>query len=267
MIRVVCPNCEKKLGIDDQFAGRLAVCPRCKTKVQVPRSEIPLKEEEEPAKEAREPSDPQQIEEHEPVNEIVAENHPRPKKKKKRRPKGEDNEAQADEKPAQDEQPARKPPAGEEEDEGEGQDGEEIEVPEDWKPPAVMVEKGPIDAFLALDLLWQLLLGVGVFCLILSMFTVSLKAPPIANVVLVIGAPIFVVGTGWYLLLVFNESILQGLFCLFVPLYFIYYFLTHTDEVQRPFYIGATGVLITMMSYCAGAPLWHSMLSIIFPGR
>jgi hypothetical protein len=266
MIRVVCPKCEKKLGIDDQFAGRLAVCPRCKTKIQVPKSEIPLKEEEEPAKVAEQPHEPHAIEEHVPVNEVADEVPPRPKKKKKRRPKAEDKETEAAEAQAG-EKPAEETPAGAEEDEGEGQEDVEIEVPEDWKPPAVMVEKGPLDAFLALDLLWQLLLGVGVFCLILSMFTVSLKAPPIANVVLVVGLPIFVVGVGWYLLLVFNESILQGLFCLFLPLYFIYYFMTHTDEVQRPFYIGATGGLITMMSYCAGAPLWHSIFTLIFPGR
>jgi hypothetical protein len=37
MIRVTCPNCKKALGIDDRFAGKKALCPACKTPIQLPR--------------------------------------------------------------------------------------------------------------------------------------------------------------------------------------------------------------------------------------
>jgi hypothetical protein len=239
MIRVVCPKCEKKLGIDDRFAGQWAKCPRCRTRVQVPKSEIPLKEEPE---EAKTPVEVPDIGDGESVGESSGESQPRLNEKHA----GSDSESKI----ADDEKPADQP-AGEEAGDGEKKDGEDIEVPEDWKPP-VRTETGPVEAFLALNLLWQILLGLGVFCLILSMLAVSLTQShtkpreTLAYVVLVVGGPILAVGSFWFWGRVFNESILQGIFCLFPP-YAVYYFLTHTDEVQRPFYVAAAGAVMTMM--------------------
>jgi hypothetical protein len=242
MIRVICPKCEKKLGIDDSFAGKWARCPRCKTRVQVPKNEIPNKEESE--EDANRPVEMHEVEGNEPAGQMSG--GPRPRLKEKHAASEEDQETVADENPA--EQP---PGEGQAKVEGEENEGEEIDVPEDWIPP-VIHEKGPVEAFLALDLLWQVLLGLGVFCLILSMMAVSLTkshTPPremLAYVVAVVGVPILLVGWFWFWGRVFNESILQGIFCLFPP-YSVYYFMTHTDEVQRPFYVAATGSLITMM--------------------
>jgi hypothetical protein len=36
MIRLVCPKCEKKLGVDDSKAGYAVVCPRCGQKFRIP---------------------------------------------------------------------------------------------------------------------------------------------------------------------------------------------------------------------------------------
>jgi hypothetical protein len=35
-IRVECPNCKQTLESPDEFAGRVAICPACRTKVQIP---------------------------------------------------------------------------------------------------------------------------------------------------------------------------------------------------------------------------------------
>lgn len=35
-IRVACPKCNQTLEAPDEFAGRVAICPACRTKVQIP---------------------------------------------------------------------------------------------------------------------------------------------------------------------------------------------------------------------------------------
>ena len=35
-IRVECPKCKQTLEAPDEFAGRVAICPACRTKVQIP---------------------------------------------------------------------------------------------------------------------------------------------------------------------------------------------------------------------------------------
>jgi hypothetical protein len=35
-IRVECPQCQQTLEAPDEFAGRVAICPACRTKVQIP---------------------------------------------------------------------------------------------------------------------------------------------------------------------------------------------------------------------------------------
>jgi hypothetical protein len=246
MIRVICPKCAKKLGIDDRFAGKAAVCPRCKTRVQVPVSEIPLKEEPE---EEKKPAEPTVTEDSEPPRPAPAE-RPR-KRKEKHLAQTEDPENLAGEKPVSE--------AGDEGSEKAEVNGDETsekavkddDIPEDWVPQVVH-EKGPLDAFMELDTLWQVLLGLVAFCVVLSMVAVSMTKPHtprremFAYVVAFVGLPILTVGWLWYWGRIFNESILQGIFCLFPP-YAVYYFMTHTEEVQRPFYVAATGTLITMM--------------------
>jgi hypothetical protein len=40
-IRVECPNCKQTLEAPDEFAGRVAICPACRTRVQIPSVQIP----------------------------------------------------------------------------------------------------------------------------------------------------------------------------------------------------------------------------------
>jgi hypothetical protein len=40
-IRVECPNCKQTLEAPDEFAGRAAICPACRTKVQIPPVQVP----------------------------------------------------------------------------------------------------------------------------------------------------------------------------------------------------------------------------------
>jgi hypothetical protein len=38
-IRVECPNCKQTLEAPDEFVGRVAICPACRTRVQIPSSQ------------------------------------------------------------------------------------------------------------------------------------------------------------------------------------------------------------------------------------
>ena len=40
-IRVECPNCKQTLEAPDEFAGRVAICPACRTRVQIPSVQAP----------------------------------------------------------------------------------------------------------------------------------------------------------------------------------------------------------------------------------
>ncbi len=37
MIRVTCPGCDKKLTVNDSYAGKVGKCPGCNAKIQHPR--------------------------------------------------------------------------------------------------------------------------------------------------------------------------------------------------------------------------------------
>jgi len=37
MIRLQCPNCERRLVLKPEFAGRMAICPGCQTQMRVPK--------------------------------------------------------------------------------------------------------------------------------------------------------------------------------------------------------------------------------------
>jgi hypothetical protein len=46
----------------------------------------------------------------------------------------------------------------------------------------------------------------------------------------------------WIVSLAFQEDAMQGVMCLFIPFYFIYYALTHWREANGPFALGITGI-------------------------
>jgi hypothetical protein len=49
-------------------------------------------------------------------------------------------------------------------------------------------------------------------------------------------------GYGWIVSIAFQDDAMQGVMCLFVPFYFIYYALTHWEESSGPFALGITGL-------------------------
>ena len=81
MIRLQCRNCDKKLSVNDDLAGRVGVCPGCKHKIQIPQ--------------------PEAIEIEEDADEAIPRRRPRPSRRsppeKTRRPAADENEE--DEKP------------------------------------------------------------------------------------------------------------------------------------------------------------------------
>jgi hypothetical protein len=58
MIRVSCPGCGKKLVIKPELAGRLVLCPSCKSKLRVPAAEAVQESEAKPETESAPPKRP-----------------------------------------------------------------------------------------------------------------------------------------------------------------------------------------------------------------
>ena len=60
----------------------------------------------------------------------------------------------------------------------------------------------------------------------------------------IIGGIVAAVGEIWILLTAFRESTTQGLLCMFVPFYVIYYAITRWSETKKPFIIGLVGFVL-----------------------
>src|SRR4029077_5676820 len=80
MIRLACPKCKKKLGVQEALAGRVAVCPQCRSKFRVPQQErtteaateeavtaLPKREPAPPPRKPRPPAPESDDEREEPV--------------------------------------------------------------------------------------------------------------------------------------------------------------------------------------------------------
>lgn len=60
------------------------------------------------------------------------------------------------------------------------------------------------------------------------------------------------VGNIWFLVIAFSDDVGQGLLCLCVPFYSLFYLATHWDECKFPFLLGLGGFVMTMVTSCAG---------------
>jgi hypothetical protein len=57
----------------------------------------------------------------------------------------------------------------------------------------------------------------------------------------------------WFLRTAFQESTQDGVLCLLVPFYSIFFLLNHLDPSLRPFLLNLAGSLILMFAICAGS--------------
>jgi hypothetical protein len=240
MIRLICPGCKKKLGIGDHLAGRVVVCPECKGKVRVPKPEPPaevemLEEVEELEEVEAKPPRPR------PSTAVKrpapTEDRPRPPTGIRRRP--------ADE---EDEPPRRKP-----RDEAPAEEDEDRPRRKRKRKPKryrLKSERGESNGLFGMEPFTVGLLGVGAVCVPLLLLAVFL--PPVLLVTLAVGVLLMIAGGIWLLIVAFSDSPLQGVLCWFVPLYSIFYLVTHWEECKRPFFVQMVGLLLLMANSCVG---------------
>jgi hypothetical protein len=65
---------------------------------------------------------------------------------------------------------------------------------------------------------------------------------------IVLGYLLVLVGNIWFLVCAFLDEPVQGVLCLCVPFYSLYYLVTNFDVVRRPVFLMAAGWLITFLS-------------------
>jgi uncharacterized protein YbaR (Trm112 family) len=208
MIRLACPKCKKKLGVQEALAGRVAVCPQCRSKFRVPQQERTTEAATEEAVTAlpkREPAPP-------------------PKKSRPPAPESDDDS----------EEPARPKRRRAEDDDGPGD--EEERVPRKRKKKrkkrssAGLAGMSPVVVgLIAAGFVWLL-------CVVL--FVLS---PSLARVGYQLGSLALFVGGIWCVVIAFQDSAVAGLLCLFVPFYALYYVIAHFEECKIPFYLYLCG--------------------------
>jgi len=67
-----------------------------------------------------------------------------------------------------------------------------------------------------------------------------------------IGVALFGIGFVLVLITAFRESSFQGLLCMFVPFYLVYYGITEWSSVKKPFIIGLAGIIIAVVGIVPG---------------
>jgi len=234
MIRFPCPGCDKKLGIPEAMAGRVAVCPKCKHKFRVPRQETMEAEGD--------------------VEERVAA-APRPVRPapsaKTRRPVEED-----------DERPAKRSrrPVEEEGDEAEAvRPAREVERDdEDENEPARPIRKRrkkrrrkQSNGIAGMPPL--VIVGISVFGVCLVLALASFFVPLLAIVPIGLGWLLMLAGGIWFLVVAFQDNALAGILCLVIPFYSLYYLITNFDAEKKPFMLQAAGMVLLMLGSCAGS--------------
>jgi hypothetical protein len=219
MIRLNCPNCAKKLGVQEAMAGRMAICPQCKGKFRVPEEEIiiteaaveeavtaapkpppPLPKPRPPARDRDDEDDEEPVRRkrrrYEDDNDLDDEDEPRPRKKKKKRKK---------------------------------------------KAAAAFGGLNPIVVAL-------IVMGVA----LLACVVLLVVSPTLAKPVWQVGQIVAGVGAIWCLVIAFQDSAAAGLMCLFIPFYNLYYLIAHFEECQRPLFLYLLGLGMVIAAFMFG---------------
>ena len=80
----------------------------------------------------------------------------------------------------------------------------------------------------------------------------------LAGIVTIVGAVIWIVGSLWFLVTAFKESVLWGLGTLFFPLVGIVFLFVHWKEASKPFGVSLLGAaLVALVSFCTSAGSLH----------
>jgi hypothetical protein len=229
MIRLQCPKCEKKLGVDDSKAGGVGVCPECGQKFRIPGKPPPS-------------------------------NKPNPNKGAAPRRQATAPAKQAAAKPAA--PPSRPKEAWEEEDsspyevkgvEERGEDAVKVEygIDKDYEKKVARKqkedEKQEFRAFLGLMAI-MIVIGIVLNCLWLIM-------PELIWAPIGIGFLIMITGTIMLLVQAFKQDVLSFLLMFFVPFYDIYFTVMHWQDARNAFALRWIGLIIYFAGFLLGGRL------------
>lgn len=226
MIHVPCPGCNKKLGIAEKFAGRLVLCPACRTKVRVPTPEQPAVEELE------------ELEELEEIEEVLPAGPPRggiTKEAGPRRPEPEPGYEDEEDRPRR----------------------RRRKIPKPRRRKLKYEQEGGIfsEGIFGMEVFTVVMIGVALLSLpLLALSFVPAVGPIFALLAMALGAILSMAGGIWLLIVAFSEDSTTGLLCLFVPFYMFYFILTEFETCKRPFFVYALGLILVVGASCAAGP-------------
>ena len=99
--------------------------------------------------------------------------------------------------------------------------------------------------------------GLVVLCIpaALASYFVPILAviPALVGLLLaLVGVVLILGGNLWFLLAAFQDEVIMGVACLFVPFFSLYYLITHFDQVKTPFFVSLIGVGLVMLGRFLG---------------
>ena len=74
------------------------------------------------------------------------------------------------------------------------------------------------------------------------------------TILLVFGVILSVIGGIWFLIVAFQESVLWGLGCMFVPFVSLIFLITHWRDAAKPFGVSLLGSVMVLMVWRAAVP-------------
>jgi hypothetical protein len=251
MIRVQCPQCDKKLGLDDSFAGRLGQCPACGQKFRIPGAPVPApapaptvkkQRPEVPAERLEEVSSPPRKRRPEEIQAAP----PRPK------PPRPDDEVEELVEVAEEAPPRKKRPQQEIEEavevvEGDQADADEPARPKKKKKKRKKQRVGIGEEFG--EFMIPLMVIIGLW-LVLTLVTFFVR--PAMWGLLIGGGVIAAMGRRWFLRIAYEEGLDVWLMCLLVPFYQTYFFFTRISQMLKPFLLSTCGFVF----FLTGGAFW-----------
>jgi hypothetical protein len=228
MIRIKCPKCDKALGVDDAKAGAVASCPGCGAKFRVP---VPKAKAAGPSSAAIRPKSaapPAPAKPAAPKRPWAGDAH-------------EDDKPyvfQQEPEPSPETKPQRRPIAEQyEDDEDDDEDRGDRRGPRRKKKKRA--RRGGESSGSGF------LVGMVVFALVGLLFAgLGFVFWPLGFVAVAIGGIGGMIGGIWFLVVAFQEDILQGILCLFVPFYSLYFLITRLEEAGKPFLLNVVGSVL-----------------------
>jgi hypothetical protein len=242
MINIECPTCQSKLAIKEMYSGKVVLCPKCKGKMRIPHLDAEVEEEAPEQRVATSRADTPR------PRQRVEEFSERTSAPPKRRPVDDDDEED-------DDRPRRR------------RGGDEDFAFDDESPPPRRRKKRrrrrrrrESESWSLSDVDWGLwmLIGLGVIALIgFGGAAGAIAFPPLMLLPILLGLLMVFVGYVWFMIIAFQDDVVQGCLCLFIGIYRLYYTIVNFDEVKVPFLIEMVGVVMVISGACAGGAIGH----------